>query len=105
MKILVIIPCYNEEKNIEKTVNDLIKHNYDYVIINDGSRDNSLEVIRKNNFNYINLSNIFTNNPNYFKKKDNFIPNNKGYERISQIIVENLKNNWYNIPCNFITMT
>lgn len=56
MKILVIIPCYNEEKNIEKTVNDLIKHNYDYVIINDGSRDNTLEVIQKNNFNYINLS-------------------------------------------------
>ena len=57
MKILVIIPCYNEEKNIEKTVNNLIKNNLDYVIINDGSKDKSLEVIRKNNFNYVNLNN------------------------------------------------
>lgn len=57
MKILVIIPCYNEEKNIEKTVNNLIKNNLDYVIINDGSKDKSLEVIKKNNFNHVNLSN------------------------------------------------
>ena len=51
------------------------------------------EICKKNNFNYINLSNILTNNPNYFKKTHNFIPNTKGYEKISQIIVENLKNN------------
>lgn len=57
MKVLAIVPCYNEEKNIEKTVNELIKNNYDYVIINDGSKDNSLEIIKKNNFNYINLNN------------------------------------------------
>ena len=51
------------------------------------------EICNKNNFIYVNLSNIFTNNPKYFKKTDNFIPNDKGYEKISQIIVENLKNN------------
>ena len=51
------------------------------------------EISIKNNFVYIDLSNIFTNNPNYFSKTDSFIPNNKGYEKISQIIVENLKNN------------
>jgi len=63
------------------------------------------ELCKKNNFTYIELSNIFTNNPKYFKKKDSFVPNSKGYEKISQIIVEKLENNWYNIPCNFITMT
>ena len=57
MKVLVIIPCYNEEKNIQNTVTDLIKNNYDYIIINDGSKDKTLEVIKENNFNYINLSN------------------------------------------------
>jgi len=57
MKVLIIIPCYNEEKNIEKTVNELIKNNYDYIIINDGSTDNSYDIIKKNNFNHINLSN------------------------------------------------
>ncbi|MBQ8193331.1 MAG: SGNH/GDSL hydrolase family protein [Bacilli bacterium] len=51
------------------------------------------EITKKNNFIYVDLSNIFDNNPNYFPRKDNFIPNIKGYEKISQIIVENLQNN------------
>lgn len=51
------------------------------------------EICQANKFIYIDLANIFTGNPNYFSKKDSFIPNNKGYEKISQIIVENLKNN------------
>jgi len=51
------------------------------------------ELTNNYSFTYINLSNIFNNNPNYFIKKDNFIPNIKGYEKISQIIVENLENN------------
>ena len=38
MKILVIIPCYNEEKNIVNTVNDLKKVNVDY-IVNDKNID------------------------------------------------------------------
>lgn len=63
------------------------------------------EICDEYDFIYVDLSNIFTNNPIYFSKQDSFIPNSKGYEKISQIIVENLKNNWYNIPCNFITMT
>ena len=51
------------------------------------------EICNKNEFTFIELSNIFTNNPIYFSKTGSFIPNNKGYEKISQIIVENLKNN------------
>lgn len=57
MKVLVIIPCYNESGNIEKTVNSLIKNKLDYIIINDGSTDNTLEIIKKNKFNYIDLNN------------------------------------------------
>lgn len=60
---------------------------------------------QKRKFIYINLSKTLNNNPNYFSKKGTFIPNIEGYEKISQIIVEKLQNNWYNIPCNFITMT
>ena len=45
MKGLVIIPAYNEEKNILKTVEQLtsIKTDFtlDYIIINDGSIDNT----------------------------------------------------------------
>lgn len=61
MKVLIIIPAYNEELNIENTVKKLkaiikkSKNDIDYVIINDGSIDNTYEVCKKNNFNVINL--------------------------------------------------
>ena len=108
----------NMINNYNKLLTYINKFNHDKVYIlgyyNILGKDNDIfnyanyklkEICKKNNYIYIDLSNIFTNNPNYFSKSDNFIPNNKGYEKISQIIVENLKNNWYNIPCNFITMT
>ena len=39
MKVLIIIPAYNEEESIEKVINNLKQNysQYDYVIINDGS--------------------------------------------------------------------
>ena len=51
------------------------------------------ELCNKYNFIYIDLSNNLDNNPKYFAKKDSFIQNNKGYEKISQIILEKLENN------------
>ena len=54
-KTLIVIPAYNEALNIVKTVND-IKLNapdVDYVVVNDGSKDNTLEVLKEHNFNYI----------------------------------------------------
>ena len=54
-KILLIIPAYNEEKSIESTINLILKTNYDYIIINDGSTDSSKRIITKNNYNCINL--------------------------------------------------
>lgn len=55
MKTLAIIPAYNEALNIEKTVQDIMENapDIDYVIVNDGSKDNTLEVLKKNHFNYI----------------------------------------------------
>jgi len=62
MKILVIIPCYNEEKNIDKVVQNIVNYsssNYnfiiDYLIINDCSKDNTLEICKGKNYSYINL--------------------------------------------------
>ena len=62
IKVLIIIPAYNEEKNIVRTVNKIqnlkVKNAFlDYVIINDGSSDDTYKVINNNNFNYINLIN------------------------------------------------
>ena len=56
MKVLIIIPAYNEAENIEKTVNDVIQNtDYDYVVVNDCSKDNTKEVCEKNNFNVLSL--------------------------------------------------
>lgn len=57
MKILVIIPAYNEEGAIVETINNLKRHckNVDYIIINDCSKDRTLQICNENNFNVINL--------------------------------------------------
>lgn len=63
MKTLIIIPAYNESLNIENTVNKIINYNkksknkVDYIIINDGSTDNTISVCKKNKYNVINLVN------------------------------------------------
>lgn len=56
MKVLIIIPAYNEAQNIEKTVKDVTENtNYDYVVINDCSKDNTKEICEKNKFNMLSL--------------------------------------------------
>lgn len=53
-KILLIIPAYNEEKNILKTYQDIMEYNkenktnYDVIVINDGSTDKTEEVLLEN---------------------------------------------------------
>ena len=50
------MPAYNEALNIEKTIKDIKKNtNYDYVVINDCSKDNTKEVCKKNGFNMVSL--------------------------------------------------
>lgn len=56
MKVLLVIPAYNEELNLKKVISDIKKNtNYDYVIINDCSKDNTLELCKKEKYNYISL--------------------------------------------------
>lgn len=56
-KVLVIIPAYNEEENIERVVGGLIKDypQYDYVVVNDGSKDRTLEICREKNYRCLDL--------------------------------------------------
>ena len=62
-KILFIIPAYNEEACIKKTVETIYnynkenKTNYDVIVINDGSTDNTEEILRENNINHVKLIN------------------------------------------------
>ena len=56
-KLLIVIPAYNEEANIERVVGDLIRNypQYDYVVVNDGSRDKTAAICRANGFRLIDL--------------------------------------------------
>lgn len=55
MRIIIIIPAYNEEASIEKTVQSILKSGYDYIVINDGSTDATEQILVKNNYNHIRL--------------------------------------------------
>lgn len=55
MKVLLIVPAYNEEKSIKRTVDGIIAAGYDYVVINDGSTDKTKTILTENNYNYIDL--------------------------------------------------
>lgn len=57
IKVLIIIPAYNEEESIAEVVGRLTSQRsaYDYLIINDGSRDSTLEICEEQHFQYLNL--------------------------------------------------
>ncbi|MBR2753959.1 glycosyltransferase family 2 protein [Candidatus Saccharibacteria bacterium] len=55
IKILLIIPAYNEEASIKKTIDTVANAKYDYVIINDGSTDKTRHIIEENHYNHITL--------------------------------------------------
>lgn len=58
MKLIIQIPCYNEAETLEVALNDLPKQidgidEIEYLIINDGSRDNTVEVAKAWGVNYV----------------------------------------------------
>ena len=57
MKILLIIPAYNEENCITKVIDELVERypQYDYIIVNDGSTDHTSEICHKNGYEIIDL--------------------------------------------------
>lgn len=57
MKKLIIIPAYNEEKNIVGVVKNVKKYapDFDYIVVNDCSTDNTIKVCKENNIEVISL--------------------------------------------------
>lgn len=58
MKLIIQIPCYNEAETLEIALNDLPKHidgidEIEYLIINDGSADNTVEVAKNWGVHYV----------------------------------------------------
>ena len=56
-KVLVVIPAYNEDENIEQVVDELITEypQYDYVVVNDGSTDATRKICRRKGYNLLDL--------------------------------------------------
>lgn len=54
---LIIIPAFNEGENILNTVNEIKTKapDFDYIVINDCSKDETLNILKSYNLNYINL--------------------------------------------------
>lgn len=58
MKLIIQIPCYNEEKTLPITLNDLPKNidgiaTIEYLIINDGSTDNTVKIAKENGVQHV----------------------------------------------------
>lgn len=50
LKVSVILPAYNAEKYIQKTIDSLLKQTleeFEIICVNDGSKDNTLSIIKK----------------------------------------------------------
>src|SRR5699024_8854759 len=56
-KLLIVIPAHNEEENIASVVEDLTTRypQYDYIVVNDGSRDKTAAICRARGYHLIDL--------------------------------------------------
>lgn len=57
MNPILIIPAYNEGESIERVVRNVQENfpQYDYIVVNDGSADNTAKVCMRNGFNFLDL--------------------------------------------------
>lgn len=56
-EVLIVIPAYNEQDNIKRVVDNLIENypQYDYIVVNDGSRDHTRRICRENGYKLLDL--------------------------------------------------
>ena len=56
-ELLIVIPAYNEEDNIENVVSFIKeKYNqYDYIVVNDGSKDKTAEICYERGYEILDL--------------------------------------------------
>lgn len=57
MKTLLIIPAYNEEESLKSTIDSIRAANaeVDFLVVNDGSKDGTVEVCRENQYPFLDL--------------------------------------------------
>lgn len=55
-RVLLVIPSYNEEANIERVVEELKQHpELDYIVVNDGSTDRTARICREKGYELLDL--------------------------------------------------
>lgn len=55
MKTLLVIPAYNEEESLTTTIESLRNYPIDFLIVNDGSKDETVEICREHNYPFLDL--------------------------------------------------
>lgn len=55
MKNLIIIPAFNEEENIVSLINEINNYGYDYLVINDCSKDSTAFLLDANGYKHLDL--------------------------------------------------
>lgn len=74
MKVTIIVPVYNTEKQLKNTLESLIKQTYssiEILIINDGSTDSSEKIIKQYKEKY--------NNIVYYNKKNTGVADTRNF--------------------------
>lgn len=56
VKTLLIIPAYNEEESLKNTIDSLSDLDVDFLIVNDGSKDSTVQICRDNRYPFLDLS-------------------------------------------------
>jgi len=86
-KILVILPAYNEEESIGKLLDKMTRHEkrdlYDVLVINDGSKDRTEEIVREKGYHA--LSQVFNMGYGAALQTAYKYAEEKGYEYVIQI--------------------
>ena len=56
-RVIAVVPAYNERDNIVSTIEDLQTNapGVDYIIVNDGSKDDTLDICREHGYNVVDL--------------------------------------------------
>lgn len=54
-RVLLIVPAYNEEETIAEVATIIRRAGYDFIVVNDGSADSTLEVCERENIPILNL--------------------------------------------------
>ena len=55
MKVLVVIPAFNEQASILSLVEEVTGYGYDYLVMNDCSTDNTRAILEENDLSYLDL--------------------------------------------------